>query len=72
MSDAMTELFTAALGLGAPWQVEQVRFEAHEIHFDVICAAKRLPCPRCAARISRFMIDCSETGSICISSSTAR
>jgi len=49
MSDAMAELFTAALGLGAPWQVEQVRFEAHEIHFDVICAAKRLPCPRCAA-----------------------
>jgi len=51
MSDAMTELFTAALGLGTPWQVEKVRFEpdAHEIHFDVICAAKRLPCPRCAA-----------------------
>jgi len=51
MSDAMAELFTAALGLGAPWQVEHVRFEpeAHEIHFDVICAAKRLPCPRCAA-----------------------
>lgn len=51
MPDAMTELFTAALGLGTPWQVEKVRFEpdAHEIHFDVICAAKRLPCPRCAA-----------------------
>jgi len=51
MSDAMAELFTAALGLGTSWQVEQVRFEpeAHEIHFDVICAAKRLPCPRCAA-----------------------
>jgi transposase len=51
MSDATTELFTAALGLGTPWQVERVRFEpaAHEIHFDVVCAAKRLPCPRCNA-----------------------
>lgn len=50
MSDAMTELFTAALGLSAPWQVEQVRFapEAHEIHFDVVCVAKRLSCPHCA------------------------
>jgi transposase len=51
MSDAMTELFTAALGLSTPWRVEQVRFapEAHEIHFDVVCDAKRLPCPNCAA-----------------------
>lgn len=50
MSDATTELFTTALGLGQPWRVEAVRFEAaaHEIHFDVICEAKRLPCPRCA------------------------
>jgi len=31
--------------------VERVRFEpeAHEIHFDVVCKASRLPCPRCAA-----------------------
>lgn len=51
MSDAMTELFTAALGLAEPWRVETVRFEpeAHEIHFDVACQAARLPCPRCAA-----------------------
>lgn len=51
MSDAMTELFTAALGLAEPWQVKAVRFEpaASTIHFDVICEAKRLPCPRCAA-----------------------
>ena len=51
MSDAMTGLFTAALGLGPPWRVARVRFEpeAHEIHFDVICEAKRLPCPRCSA-----------------------
>lgn len=51
MSDAMTELFTAALGLAGPWRVKAVRFapEAHEIHFDVVCASTRLPCPRCAA-----------------------
>lgn len=51
MSDPMTELFTQALGLASPWRVDQVRFEraAQEIHFDVICDAKRLPCPRCAA-----------------------
>lgn len=51
MSDAMTELFTAALGLVGPWRVKAVRFapEASEIHFDVVCQATRLPCPRCAA-----------------------
>ena len=51
MSDAMTELFTAALGLAEPWRVEAVRFapEASEIHFDVVCQATRLPCPRCGA-----------------------
>lgn len=51
MSDAMKELFTAALGLAKPWRVDAVRFvpDAHEIHFDVVCDTKRLPCPRCAA-----------------------
>ena len=51
MAEAMTELFTAALGLQSPWRVEQVRFEqaAGEIHFDVVCTASRLPCPRCGA-----------------------
>lgn len=51
MSDPMTDLFTQALGLPSPWRVDQVRFEraSQEIHFDVICDAKRLPCPRCAA-----------------------
>lgn len=51
MSDAMTELFTAALGLAKPWRVKAVRFapSASEIHFDVTCEAARLPCPRCAA-----------------------
>jgi len=51
MSDSMTQLFTSALGLQTPWRVEQVRFEAQasEIHFDVICDAQRLACPRCSA-----------------------
>ncbi len=42
MSEPMTELFTVALGLIAPWRVKAVRFkpEAHEIHFDVALRAK--------------------------------
>ncbi|MBN8716153.1 transposase [Thermomonas sp.] len=45
MSDAMAELFTAALGLSAPWRVKAVRFapSASELHFDVTCEATRLP-----------------------------
>lgn len=51
MLDGMEALFTGALGLTPPWQVSSVRFapEEHAIHFDVICAATRLPCPQCAA-----------------------
>lgn len=46
-----TGLFTAALGLQPPWEVVEVRFtpEQGEIHFDVACTAKRLPCPACHA-----------------------
>jgi len=44
-----TDLFTTALGLQPPWRVEGVRFEPErgEIHFEVVCAEKRLPCPVC-------------------------
>lgn len=44
-------LFTAALGLQAPWSVVEVRFEPArgEIHFDIGCQAKRLSCPACGA-----------------------
>lgn len=44
-------LFTSALGLKAPWQVSDIRFEPEQgaIHFDLICEAKRLACPACAA-----------------------
>lgn len=45
-----TALFTAALGLQAPWKVSDIRFEPElgEIHFDLACDAKRLNCPACA------------------------
>ena len=44
-----TDLFTVALGLQAPWTVEDIRFEPERgvIHFDLACEAKRLPCPVC-------------------------
>ena len=44
-----TDLFTAALGLSSPWRVDDVRFipDQGEIHFDVVCSEKRLPCPVC-------------------------
>lgn len=44
-----TDLFTAALGLATPWKVDDVRFDPDqgEIHFDVVCSEKRLPCPVC-------------------------
>lgn len=56
MSDAMTQLFTAALGLAAPWRVKALRLApaAQEIHFDVVCEATRLPCPRGAAPEQRI------------------
>ena len=44
-----TLLFTSALGLKAPWQVSDIRFEPEqgEIHFDLACGTKRLDCPSC-------------------------
>jgi transposase len=44
-------LFTAALGLQAPWAVEKVELdtERHRIDFEVACAAQRLSCPSCGA-----------------------
>lgn len=51
MSDAMNELFTAALGVDEPWKVASVRFapEDDAVHFDLVCDASRLPCPACGA-----------------------
>ena len=44
-----TDLFTSALGFSSPWRVDDIRFdpEQREIHFDVICGEKRLPCQVC-------------------------
>lgn len=44
-------LFTAALGLQAPWVVEKVELDTakHRIDFEVACKAKRLTCPSCGA-----------------------
>ena len=49
MSLSTETLFTAALGLQAPWQVKHVELStAHRrIDFQVQCTAKRLTCPHC-------------------------
>lgn len=46
-----TDLFTAALGLQAPWQVDDIRFDPDRgrIDFDVSCTSARLTCPVCNA-----------------------
>ena len=49
MSLSTETLFTAALGLQAPWQVTQVELSTanKRIDFSVGCSAKRLSCPHC-------------------------
>lgn len=49
--NTLQPLFTQALGLTPPWRVTAVDFREAEgaIHFEVECAARRLPCPACAA-----------------------
>lgn len=44
-----TLLFTAVLGLQAPWKVAEILFEPEqgEIHFDLACDSNRLSCPAC-------------------------
>lgn len=51
MSVAIETLFTTALGLQAPWEVEKVELNTakRRIDFQVACAAKRLACPVCGA-----------------------
>lgn len=43
------QLFTHALGLTPPWEVDNVDFDpkAQRIDFRVSCQAKKLPCPGC-------------------------
>jgi len=44
-------LFTSALGLHAPWEVQDVRLDTakHRIDFDVLCKKASLACPSCGA-----------------------
>ena len=51
MGVAIESLFTAALGLQAPWAVEAVDLNTAKsrIDFEVRCKAKTLTCPRCGA-----------------------
>lgn len=51
MSLSTETLFTAALGLQAPWQVKKVELSTakNRIDFEVECKPKRLSCPHCAS-----------------------
>jgi len=51
MSLPVETLFTAALGLQAPWSVEKVELNTakRRIDFEVACTARRLACPVCGA-----------------------
>ena len=51
MSVQIESLFTAALGLQAPWQVSKVDLDTakRRIDFEVVSTAKRLTCPSCGA-----------------------
>lgn len=47
----MEQLFTLALGLQSPWQVNSVDFKPEEgaIHFAVVCTGAHQTCPACGA-----------------------
>lgn len=51
MSLDVESLFTAALGLQAPWEVKRVDLDAakQRIDFEVSCNSARLSCPSCGA-----------------------
>lgn len=51
MSVGIEALFTNALGLQEPWDVQKVALDTsrRRIDFNLSCSAKRLPCPHCAA-----------------------
>ena len=51
MGVEIESLFTAALGLQAPWAVQAVELNTtkHRIDFEVRCKAKTLSCPHCGA-----------------------
>lgn len=49
MSLSTEALFTAALGLQAPWRVERAELSTakRRIDFDVVCTERRMSCPHC-------------------------
>jgi transposase len=49
MSLSTEALFTAALGLQAPWRVERAELSTAKkrIDFDVVCTGQRMTCPHC-------------------------
>ena len=49
MSLSTEALFTAALGLQAPWRVERAELNTakRRIDFDVVCTERRMTCPHC-------------------------
>ena len=51
MNVGIESLFTSALGLVPPWQVDKVELETtrRRIDFEVRCSAKKLACPHCGA-----------------------
>lgn len=56
MSEGVQTLFTKALGLVAPWEVEKVDLDTarRRIDFEVRCNAKTLACPQCRAPDQRI------------------
>ena len=51
MSVGVEGLFTSALGLVAPWEVDKVDLDTarRRIDFEVRCSAAVLVCPHCGA-----------------------
>ena len=51
MNVGIEALFTNALGLQAPWVVQEVKLEVakRRIDFEVACAGAKLACPQCGA-----------------------
>ena len=56
MNVGVEALFTSALGLVAPWDVERVELDTtrRRIDFEVRCTAKVLACPHCGALDQRI------------------
>lgn len=50
MNGGVETLFTAALGLQAPWSVSEgdLNTSKRRIDFTVTCGTQRLACPQCA------------------------